>query len=99
MKYWKILILVALTYVILYVICMVVLTEYEAWYDSKMGDFYSFSSFNANQKIAFVLYKYLLNFPLSIFNWFTNKFLSLTTIFLLPNVFVFSYLIYRLLNR
>lgn len=67
--------------------------NYEAFYEPSKGEFYSMESFKQEEAIAFLLYKFILNFPLSIFNWFSNELLDLTVFFFIPNAIVMAYLI------
>jgi len=74
---------------------MTKMINYEAFYSPDDGDFYSFKSFKNQEAIPFFLYKFVLNFPISIFNWFTNKFLFTTTYFFIPNSIVITFLLMK----
>ena len=52
---------------------------------------------NLFEIVVYVFYQYVLNFPLSIFNWFTEKYLYTTYYFILPNSLVVAWLVSILL--
>jgi hypothetical protein len=52
---------------------------------------------NLFEIVVYVFYQYVLNFPLSIFNWFTEKYLYTTYYFILPNSLAFAWLVSVLL--
>ena len=72
-------------YLIIYLICMYNLMIYEANYSPSQGEFFSFFTLSFMMKINWVIYRYLLNFPLSFFNWFIDDTLQSTVFFLIPN--------------
>jgi hypothetical protein len=76
-----------------------VLFIYEDSFDSSLGiAFYSLESMNSHQAAALFVYRYVLNFPLSIFNWFTDSMLGLTIFFLIPNAFITRWLLGKILG-
>ena len=94
MKFRTILIITILLFVVLYLFSILFLASYESTYDeSTHGEFYSTGGMKTMEVIAFYVYKYILNFPLSIFSWFTNSLLHLTTYFFIPNAVVLALII------
>lgn len=75
------------------------LTTYEDFYSSEKGQWYSYESFEGSQYIAFLVYKYFLNFPLSFFVWFNNSLLHLTTYFFIPNAITIGLLLKYFLKK
>lgn len=89
MKFWKLALLFSFIYLALYVFCLVNLTEYEEFY--QFGDKMTFM-----QKISLFIYKFILNFPLSIFLWFLPEKLHLTIVFFLQNAVLSAWIVKRI---
>lgn len=99
MKFLKFFIPIFILYLIIFIFSILKLINYESFYVPEDGEFYSYESFKNGELIYFLLYKFVLNFPISIFNWFSNDFLYLTVFFIIPNTVVISYLITKIVNR
>ncbi len=87
-------------YVALFLWSTYELLHYEDSFDSHGGNpVGSFRTMDGFQIAASIIYRYVLNFPLSIFNWFTESFLWLTIFFVIPNAFLTRFLFKKLLCR
>jgi len=95
MKFLKIFIPTVVLFIGIYLFAMFKMMNYESFYSPSDGEFYSFESFKNQEAIPFILYKFVLNFPLSVFNWFTNKYLFTTTYFFIPNSIVLTLLVMK----
>lgn len=85
----KKLLLVSVLYFIVEVLCVVSLFNYEENF-SQTEQMYSFDSFSYSELISYFVFKYLVNFPFGLINYFTNKFLLTGFIFGLLNSLYFS---------
>ena len=82
----KVEILVVIIYIILFGYSAAYLMQYEDFYQPSDGEYFSFSSCSSlNQIISIFIYRYLLNFPLSIFNWFLTDFMWIVMYLFIPN--------------
>lgn len=73
-------------YLIIDFACIAVLMNYEASFVQKNGEsVYSFSSMKIYEIIAFLIYKYLLNFPFGVFNYFVEGYMYLTSFIMILN--------------
>ena len=61
------------------------------------GDFNSTRTLDLYEILSYFIYQYVLNFPLSIFNWFTERYLYTTFFFALPNSLIMAWIIGKLL--
>ncbi len=84
-------------YVVLYFYSISILMNYEDHF--SQGEWYSFDSFESQELKAFIVYKYLLNFPLSVFVWFSEELLFLTTFLFIPNAICVSILFNKLIFK
>lgn len=87
----KINILLLILYVISYIICVYYLIGYEDNLGSREA--------KLEERISIYIYKYILNFPLGFLNWFTDKYLWTTIIFILPNSLIVSFIINKVLFK
>ena len=78
---------------------MINLSNYEDFYTQEYGTWYSFESFTMVQVVSFLLYKYLLNFPLSFFVWFNNDLLYLSPYFFLPNAITVGLILKKVIKE
>ena len=88
-------IIILVLYIILYTLSFVVLGNYEAFYTPEDGVLFGWETFSNMEKLAYIIYKYVLNFPLSFFNWFQDKLLYLTAYLLVPNSIVLTLLVIK----
>ncbi|OHX64577.1 hypothetical protein NH26_23685 [Flammeovirga pacifica] len=95
-KYFVTLIIIII-YVFLYGYSISILMNYEDHF--SQGKWYSFESFESHELKAFIIYKYLLNFPLSFFVWFSDELLFLTTFLFIPNAICISILFNKLIFK
>jgi len=96
-------VLVVVLYVLLLLVSLYTLAKYEWHYAINeavdKGEFYSIESFNNSECFSYLVYKYFLNFPLSIFNWFFSSTLYLTIYLTIPNAIVVAWFINTLMQK
>ncbi len=61
------------------------------------GQAESTRNLSAFEILTYIFYQYVLNFPLSFFNWFSDKFLWSTYYFIVPNSLVVAWLVAKVL--
>ena len=61
------------------------------------GEGYAQNDFGPFKILTVLFYQYVLNFPLSFFNWFTDKYLYTTYYFIFPNSLAMAYIVSRLI--
>ncbi|WP_148268381.1 hypothetical protein [Saprospira grandis] len=102
-KRFVVYVLVVALYVFLLLISLYTLAKYEWHYAMNeavdKGEFYAIESFNNSEYFSYLLYKYFLNFPLSIFNWFFSSTLYLTAYLTIPNAIVVAWFINTLMQK
>jgi hypothetical protein len=100
-KSWKKAIIPSVIWVIVYIVayfgCALVLLNWEDRYNS-----FEQSPLNTMQGFeiaAYIVYRFLLNFPFSVFSWFTDSTLYLTLFFLVPNAIGSRFLFRKIVAR
>ncbi|OFY90067.1 MAG: hypothetical protein A3K10_11140 [Bacteroidetes bacterium RIFCSPLOWO2_12_FULL_31_6] len=88
-------ILAVLIYIIIFLFSIAVLMSYEDNWNQEMGEMFSFKTMDTYQTIGYLLYTYLLNFPLGFFTWIFQELSYLTIYFFIPNALITTYWIIR----
>lgn len=73
-------------------LCGSIMMNYEDNYNGGKP-FYSFESFELYELFAYLYSRYVLSFPLVVINYFTDKYLWITMLFIIPNTLVVAKLI------
>ena len=88
-----------INYLLTFLIVVYFIFNYEDNYGNNNYPLYSFQSMKLSEIISYCIYKYLLNFPLSFFVWFSDDLAYLTVFFFIPNSIATCYLINRYIEK